>query len=539
MRRSPLLALAAIMAALAAAAHAQPAPAPNDKPALIVLVAIDQMRPDYFQRFDSQFRGGFRLIRDSSAFFPNGHQEHAMTETAPGHSAMLSGREPVHTGIFSNDRGVPDPGAAVLGAPGVMGASPRRFVGTTLHDWMRVADSATRVLAVSRKDRGAILPVGTARGDVYWFANGRFTTSRYYADTLPTWVTDFDGAMRGDALPRRWSLLLPASAYAEPDSMPWEHDGDDYVFPHDFPANPADRLRRAEESPWMDSLTLAFALRGVDELHLGRRQSPDLLVISLSTTDKIGHAYGSDSREIHDHLLRLDRWLGGFLDSLGSRVPRRRTLLVLTADHGMTSFPEYDVVVNHKAAGRMSLTARVKHDEQALRTRYGTGFDLSFDNGILTANVAAMRARGLDVDSVANAFAFAARALRGVAKVYTPTQLAVAPAEDADAERWKRNLPPDVGWLVATVARPGFVFSDKLTGEHGTMQPETVAIPIAFMGPGVQAGTYARIVHSVDIAPTLARLLGVKVTEPIDGTALAEVVGTHYSHATLPRTNSP
>src|SRR5207247_2351660 len=110
---------------------------PAERPSLVVLIAIDQMRPDYFERFRGQFHGGLRTIRDNSAFFPNGHQEHAMTETAPGHSAMLSGREPVHTHIFSNDRGVPDPTVAVLDAPGVMGASPRRFVGTTLYDWMR------------------------------------------------------------------------------------------------------------------------------------------------------------------------------------------------------------------------------------------------------------------------------------------------------------------------------------------------------------------------------------------------------------------
>src|SRR5690349_13711626 len=127
-------------------------PGPNERPTLVVLIAVDQLRPDYLDRYHDQFRGGFRLMRDSAAFFPNGHQEHAMTETAPGHSAMLSGREPVHTGIFSNDRGVPDSGVAVIGAPGVVGASPRRFLGTTLYDWLRATDSSTRVLSVSRKD---------------------------------------------------------------------------------------------------------------------------------------------------------------------------------------------------------------------------------------------------------------------------------------------------------------------------------------------------------------------------------------------------
>jgi hypothetical protein len=464
------------------------------------------------------------VIRDSSAFFPNGHQEHAMTETAPGHSAMLSGREPVHTGIFSNDRGVPDSTAAVLDAPGVVGASPRRFIGTTLYDWMRASSAETRVLSVSRKDRGAILPVGRARGDVYWFANGRFTTSRYYADSLPSWVRDFDASVNAELLPRRWTLLLPESEYAEADSMPWEHDGSDFTFPHSFSENAAERLQKLEESPWMDSLTLGFALRGVRALALGSRGTTDLLSVSLSTTDKIGHAYGPDSREIHDHLLRLDRWLGAFLDSLGTVVPRQRTLVVLTSDHGMTSFPEYRVVVRHEPAGRMSLTAKVQRAASDLRARYGTSFDLRFDNGILTADTAELHRRGVNGDSLGRVFVAAARALPGVARVYTPSSLAVAPAMDDDANRWKRNLPPDVGWLMLTVSRPGFIFSDKMSGEHGTMQPETVGIPIAFMGPGVHAGTYARVVRSVDIAPTLARLIGVRPLEALDGLPIGEVL---------------
>ena len=498
---------------------------PNEQPALIVLIAIDQMRPDYFDRFRAQLHGGLGLIRDSGAFFPNGHQEHAMTETAPGHSAMLSGREPVHTRIFSNDRGVPDSSFAVLDAPGVVGASPKRFVGTTLSDWMRNTDSSTRVLSVSRKDRGAILPVGRERADVYWFAAGRFTTSEYYRTTLPDWVRNFDENLRGEAIPEQWSLLLPDNAYTEPDSMPWEHEGSDFTFPHAFAPDPAERLRKLEDSPWMDSITLAFALRGARELSLGNRGPTDLLSISLSTTDKVGHSYGPDSREMHDHLLRLDGWLGAFLDSLGKIVPRARTLIVLTSDHGMTSFPEYTVTVRHQLAGRISLTARTRHVAGDLKGRYGTSFDLSFDNGIVTADVAAMHEHGVNIDSLTGLFVAAAKALSGVAKVYTPAQLASAPTTDADANRWKRNLPPEVGWLLATVAKHNFVFSDKLTGEHGTMQPETVAIPIAFMGPGVHAGTYERVVRSVDIAPTLAALLGVKPMEPLDGEVIPEVLG--------------
>jgi len=284
----------------------------------------------------------------------------------------------------------------------------------------------------------------------------------------------------------------------------------------------------------MDSVTLAFALRGARELALGRRGGPDLLSVSLSTTDKVGHSYGPDSREMHDHLLRLDRWVGSFLDSLGMMVPAQRTLVVLTSDHGMVSFPEYTVAVRHQPAGRMSLAARAQRVAADLRTRYDTSFALAFDNGIVTADVRSMRARGVNVDSLTQLLASAARALPGVARVYTPAQLAAAPASDGDADRWKRNLPPDIGWLIVTVAKRNFVFSEKLSGEHGTMQAETVGIPIAFMGPGVHVGTYSRGVRSVDIAPTLARLIGVRPLEALDGTAIPEVLGTTRQTAAGP-----
>jgi arylsulfatase A-like enzyme len=261
----------------------------------------------------------------------------------------------------------------------------------------------------------------------------------------------------------------------------------------------------------------------VNELALGTRGHTDLLSLSLSTTDKIGHTYGPDSREMHDHLLRLDRWFGTFLDSLGAIVPRQRTVVVLTADHGMTSFPEYVVSIQHEKAGRMSLTAKVNRVIAELRDRCGATFDLRFDNGILTADTAALRHAGVNVDSLAHTFAVAARALPGVARVYTRKELAAARASDENANRWKRNLPPSVGWLIVTVAMPHFVFSDKMTGEHGTMQPETVRVPIAFMGAGIQPRTYQRVVRSVDIAPTLARLLAIAATEPLDGAPIAEV----------------
>ena len=309
-------------------------PAGNDRPTLIVFITVDQMRSDYFQRFDKQLTGGLRRLFDGGAFFVDGYQDHAITETAPGHSVTMSGRFPVHTGITMNSLGVNGvPDAAIIGSSdrGDPPASPVRFQGTTLTDWLKAANPATRFLSVSRKDRGAILPIGRSKGDVYWWtaSNGTFSTSRYYRDTLPTWVNRFNARKPGQQYAGKdWNLLLPPNAYPEPDSVPLENRGANFMFPHPVSPDSMIAARSAAAYPWMDQITLQFALDGISALGLGDAPNrTDLLAISLSTTDAIGHAFGPDSRELHDQILRLDRYLGAFFDSLfkmRDRAPRDR-----------------------------------------------------------------------------------------------------------------------------------------------------------------------------------------------------------------------
>ena len=501
---------------------AAPAPRPIS---LVVLVAIDQMRGDYLARFADQWTGGFARINTQGVVFAHGQQNHATTETAPGHATMLSGREPSHTMIVSNNQAVQDPDAPVLGVAGGAGASPWRFHGTTLYDWMLGRDSATRMLSVSRKSDAAILPIGRARGPVYWFENGSFTTSRYYADTLPGWVQAFNARQSAERLSGAvWDLLLPDSAYAEPDSEPFENGGADVTFPHPVPATPAGADRAIASFPWMDSLTLAFALEGIHTLQLGQRNGPDLLSVSLSTTDIVGHAFGPDSRELHDQLLRLDRYLSWFLDSLGRLVPPDRIVLALTGDHGVTSLPEYTVLVRHQPGGRVWLGGLAASTERQLRDRYRVDFGLEFHSGLVAADVAALRARRVNVDSLAAALAALAQRYPGVARVFTPSTLAAAPPADVAARLWRRLLPADYGWLVCALPRPGYIWSPGgLRAEHSGAHPEDVNVPIAFLVPGAAPQRVARPVSTVDIAPTLAALLGVKPTEPLDGVVLPEV----------------
>jgi predicted AlkP superfamily pyrophosphatase or phosphodiesterase len=523
---------------LAACASAQQTPAASPKPTLVVFITVDQMRADYFQRFDKQLTGGLRTLYDGGAVFLDGYQDHAITETAPGHSVTMSGRFPVHTGITMNSAGVNGvPDAAIIGTVDRtdLPASPVRFQGTTLTDWLKAANSATRFLSVSRKDRGAILPIGRSKGEVYWWvgSNGTFSTSHYYRETLPPWVQKFNARKPGQQYAgKEWTLLLPESAYPEPDSVPAENRGANFTFPHLVSDDSLIAARSTAAFPWMDEITLQFALAGLNELGLGGSSNrTDVLAVSLSTTDAIGHAFGPDSRELHDHLLRVDRWLGTFLDSLAKLVPREQTVFVLTGDHGIESFPEYTAMVKHKAAGRVSLDGLARETAAALSDRFEMDFGFDFNgNGLLIADTSAMHARGLSVDSLANALAAKARSSAAVIGVYTPRTLAAAPATDINALRWRHAIPREIPWLFCAVLKPGYVWSPgRLIAEHGTMSEGTVSVPIAFWGAGVVPHLYSDRARTVDIAPTLAAALGIRPSEPLDGHVLPGVFATPKS----------
>jgi arylsulfatase A-like enzyme len=493
------------------------------RPTLVVLIAVDQLRADYFHRWDGQLAGGLARFWREGAFFADGRQDHAVTETAPGHSTMLSGRWPAHTGIVLNSLGVQDPASPLTGAKGE-GASPVRFRGTTLADWMRSADSATRILSVSRKDRGAILPLGRAKGQVFWYAGGTFTTSAYYMDTLPRWVNDFAPPEAARRLAGSvWTLLLPDSAYPEPDTVAFEHGGNEVTFPHRLTPNPDAAVVQLPNFPVMDSLTLAFALRGAGALQLGCRPGTDLLVVSLSTTDAVGHGYGPESRELHDQVLRLDRWLGGFLDSLAVLVPRDRTLLVLTGDHGVMPYPEWTAANAHRDAGRADLTDLAQRLTQSVGR--GLRAPFRFESGLLYGDVAGLRSRGLNLDSLAKGAAAEAARSPGIARVFTPSSLAAAPSGDIEATLWRRTIPPDFGWLLAATVKPGWIWNiGPGLAHHGSTQLEDQQVPVAFLGAGIAPRRFDETVSTTDIAPTLAVLLGLRPAEPLDGRVLDQIV---------------
>jgi predicted AlkP superfamily pyrophosphatase or phosphodiesterase len=503
-------------------AQASPSQAAST-PSLLVFITVDQMRPDYFTRFESQLSGGLARLNRGGAFYTNAFQDHAITETAPGHASTMSGRFPRSTGIVQNSAGVEDPRSPVIGG-GAPGASPFRFRGTALIDWIQKKDSRSRALSVSRKDRGAILPLGRAKQQVFWYTTtGNFSTSSYYADTLPTWVQRFnDRRIPAQYAGKVWTLLLDANQYAEPDSVPQENGGRGGVtFPHAAPADPAQAAAVFPAFPWMDDLTLQFALDGLEAMKLGTGPQTDVLAISLSTTDAVGHAFGPDSRELHDQVVRLDRYLGAFFDSLYKLRDSTRVVVALTSDHGVAPYPGVKSKDPNAGAGfvRAALdTAWAAEARTAVALKDSTRF--IWDTPFLLLDRGALTAAKLKPDSVIAAFVAAERKVPGVLRVDLMRDLAKADTtKDAIARRWLHMIPSDLPVEVVVTLRPYDYWSPGIA-THGTPHDYDAHVPVIFYGRPFKPGKYDEFARVVDMAPTLAAVLNVPPLERLDGHVL-------------------
>ena len=524
----------ALLALGAAAALAAPATTAAQKPRLIVFVTVDQLRPDYLVRWHDQLSGGLRRMMDEGAFAPQGVHDHAITETAPGHAATLSGRFPYSTGIASNSAGVNTSTAPLVGGDGP-GASPFRFNGTTLGDWMRAADPRTRTLSVSRKDRGAILPAGRAKQPVFWYAHsvGGFVTSNWYADSLPAWVRAFNAEDRVMAkyAGQVWMPLLPESAYPEADSTLGEVSSGEVHFPHVMPDDTLRARNLLVGFPWMDELTLDFAWRGLREMDLGAGPQTDLLMVSLSTTDAIGHRWGPDSRELHDQVLRVDRLLGAFLDSVVALRGKDHVVFALTGDHGVAPNPEVKSTWGDNAkavrvfrdafdpalAAAAPLVQKGKLDPAAF----------SFDGQTLEVDRKLTAGKEKEVLAVARAFAREARRAKGVQRVDVIDDLARADTtKDVIARRWLHMFRPGGEVVAAITLEPFSYFGRGNTATHGSPHDYDARVPVIFWGAPFQHGLVRGQARVVDIAPTLAQLLGITPLEKLDGHVLRQVFRT-------------
>ncbi len=519
--------LAVLLSAALAACGARTPPergAPA-RPRLVVLLVVDQLRPDLLVRYDSLYTGGLRRLNDLGLALVNTTHDHGYTKTAPGHAALSTGVYPSRSGIVANGwwerRGaewvemenIGDVESPTLGAPDLPGVSPRNLLRPGFADWLIAASPRSRVATVSAKDRGAVLLAGKSRGHVYWFApeKGRFVTSTYYTSAYPAWAESWHAEMmpryRADTV---WASTVPAAhAFrSRPDTAAHEGDGRNTSFPHRFAAERAERTEPAfwdwfENTPRIDAATVDFARAMVRALSLGADDAPDLLGVSLSATDRIGHDFGPLSREQLDNLLRLDRELGELFSFLDRQVGRDRYIVALSADHGVATTPEDAIALGERNAHRMT-----DADRAALRAaieRSGARLDAAPDTAAATR-----LAREL-------------RTLPFVANAWTHQELLRPQLADSFAVLFRNSYYPnryveEVSRLgVEAMYVPGFVDHDATGTDHGSPHWYDRLVPFVFMGPGIPAGRDTSRASTADMAPTLARLLGIPHPADLDG----------------------
>jgi hypothetical protein len=536
---------------------AHPPTAPQGK--LVVLVVFDQMRGDYISRW-AEFYGpdGFERIKKDGIWFSECHVPYACTATAPGHASLSSGAPPSTHGIVENiwyDRKTAEqmyccqpsrpydlvpPVPADAGKPergSTLGFSPERLLAQTVGDSLVESTKGKgRVFSLSIKDRTAVLMGGQKPNGVYCFdsRDGKFHTGAYYGrDAEHAWVKELNNSKLADSwFDTEWTRLLPEEKYVKsvgPDDGPGEAEGfngQGHVFPHSLKGKlkaPAKKYYEAlEGSPFGNELLVALAKKCVTTEKLGKGEAPDLLCVSFSSNDLLGHRWGPDSHEMMDVTVRSDKLVGEFLKFLDAELGKDRYTVVIAADHGVCPLPERPATKEkYPAATRKPVTELATGLTEALDAMYGkeggaqTKWLETFDDDVwpwVYLNHKAIVARNLKVEDVAGAArdwlagrgyletAFARKDLEGAAPVpEKPFRQAAVLA-----------YHPDRCGDVIAIPKAGVLITKYKGGtNHGTPQPYDAHIPFLVYGAGVPAlGERKEKVSSLSIAPTLAWALG-------------------------------
>jgi len=515
------------------------------QPRLILVVSIDQMRYDYLTRFAPVYQGGFKTLLDRGAVFTNSLYRHANTETAPGHAVILSGQHPSHSGIVANlwydpllkrsFNVVDDPAHLPVGGPG-RGASPANFLGASVGDKIRQKWPDSRVVAVAVKDRSAVLLAGRRATAAYWFEEGCgcFITSTYYAAQPPAWLVEFNKRKLPDSyFQTPWTRLLPDSAvyekYATADDSPGEWDLKDTTFPHAHRGRPPARAyyENLRRTPFSDEMALEAALGALQAHGLGAGPAPDLFIVSFSAADTIGHTYGSHSQEVMDTYLRLDRLLDRLLKAVEARAGSGRALTILTSDHGALPLPEWlqrQGIDGQRRTGRSLLDAV----QAAFRKRYPSAPDLValYEAPFFWLNLETMARLGLRRAEVEQTAIRALLDTGSIAAVYTHAGLlSDAPSRDPYLGLFRNSFFEPRSPHLIPLPKKNYYIDDFIGGSgHGTPYEYDRHVPLIWMGPGIKPGRHAALSGPEDIAPTLARLLGIDYPLEPDARLLTEIL---------------
>lgn len=530
----------------------------SPKPKLVVFISIDQFRYEYLERFEKHFsKRGFRLFLDNGANLNNSKFLHSSNETGPGHAVLMSGSYANVNGIIANEwfnnitkqkvYCVEDTIYPILGISSVKFRSPRNFHGTTVGDELKLSSNfKSKVFSVSFKDRSAIL-MGGKLADAAYFMNAEsvFTTSTYYLNNLPKWVSNFNSSEKITSfVGKSWTKLLPEKEY--------EFMGNDDVvgesialdmsrsFPHKI-----DSFIKIINSPFGNEFLFKFTLDLINEEKLGEDEITDLLCVGLSSNDYVGHTFGPNSHEVMDMTIRTDRQLEEFFNVLDKKIGLGNILISLSADHGIAPIPE--IILEKKPlanAGRVPWDVLISAVENVLIDNFGKlptsqKWLSNITGNNIYLNREALKSHKIEIEDAAKIISDTLLTFEGIAAVYFSEQLQEGAVSTKIGKQAVNSFYPTRSGDLFFQLSPNYVGTYKpskqvgkaiLTKEfseganHGEPWDYDSHVPVLFYGVGIKKGDYPFNSSPADIAPTLSYILGISSTSGNQGNILYQIL---------------
>jgi len=514
------------------------------RPKLVVGVVIDQMRWDYLYRYYDRYSpgGGFKRMLSQGHTCENTYIPYAPTVTACGHSTIYTGSVPAITGITGNtwwDRQqmrsvycTEDKSVNTVGSASALGKmSPANLLANTIGDELRMATNyRSKVIGVAIKDRGGILPAGHSANAAYWYDNttGDWITSTYYMQQLPQWVIDFNNQhLVNKYYEQGWNLLYPLSTYSQSteDEKKYENKLFGNSFPYNLSAFVNKDFGKIASTPMGNTLTTEYAKAVIAGEQLGRSGTTDMLTVSYSSTDYVGHSFGPNSVEQEDDFLRLDRELGSLLDYLDAKIGKNQYVVFLSADHGVAHVPEY-LNEHHMPGGRFMIGDFMRQLNKGLAEKFNTpNLVVSDDNYQIHFNHKLIDSAGLDEEKITSYVIGQLSANPAIARAFPLQQLNTTPLPETVRGMLNNGYYTNRSGDVQFILKPGFIEGYSNTGTtHGLWNPYDAHIPLLWYGWGIKQGKTIRETYMTDIAPTIATLLHIQVPNGCIGHPIAEVL---------------
>ena len=521
----------------------------QQRPKLVVGLIVDQMRWDYLYRFQQRWhaKGGFRRLLENGLVCNNVHINYLPSYTACGHAAIFTGSVPAIHGITGNswwdpnkDRFVyctKDDSVQTVGNTGDAGhMSPVNLLTTTIADELRLATNFRgKTIGIALKDRGGILSVGHSANAAYWYDGdtGQWITSTWYMKELPKWVATFNVKDKVDSFYRKgWDLLYPKQTYVQssPERKPYEvrtFGTSQRQMPYYLERFENVSYDIVTTTPYGNIMTTEFAKAAIVHEELGSDSIPDLLAISFSSPDYIGHAYGPNSIELEDAYLRLDLELGKFLDFLDQQVGKDAYLLFLSSDHGISHVPGF-LNENHLPGGHIKIQVFKDELNALLQEKYGIP-DLikSIMNDQVLINVLPIeKNKKLSKEMVfADVMAYLQKQ-EGIARVFLLNGLTESSLPSAIRNSISNSYFPGRTGHIQMIFKPGFIEGFTRGGTtHSTGYTYDTHNPLIFLGKGIVPMQTNKMYYITDIAPTLAALLRIQEPNGNIGNIITEVFG--------------